>query len=106
MSTKEETKTHKEIKVIPTEDLKQEENEVIDISEGKDLSDYSNNDCDNIENDLEDAKKYVLAHLLSDIDLRYNLRLKRKILGSFKKYHEKFVDLLKKLNHKRISLQV
>ena len=58
--------------------------------------DYSRSDC--IENDLEDAKKDVLACFLAEIDLIYNLRLKRKILGSFKKYHEKSMDLFKKLS--------
>ena len=41
-----------------------------------------------------------------DIDLKYNLRLNRKILRSFENYQKKTKDLLKKLNHKRTSLQV
>ena len=40
-----------------------------------------------------------------DIDLKYNLRLKKNILGSFEKYHESSVDLLKKLGFKKKSLQ-
>ena len=40
-----------------------------------------------------------------DIDLKYNLRIKKKILGSFEKYQKKTMDLLKKLNHKKTSLQ-
>ena len=66
---------------------------------------YSNSDCDNIEYELEEAKKYVMAHLVEDIDLRYNLRIKRNILGSFDKYHEKFMGFFKKLSHKKTSLQ-
>ena len=52
--------------------MKQEEKEVqtSDINECKDLSYYSSSDCDNIENDLEDAKKYFLARLLMDIDVK------------------------------------
>ena len=92
-----------EAKVKSTEDEKEEKTS--DTSEGKNLSDYSSSDCDNIEDDLEYAKKDVLAHLLADIDLRYNLRLKRNILGSFEKYHESSVDLLKKLGFKKKSLQ-
>ena len=41
-----------------------------------------------------------------DIDLKYNLRLKKKILGSFEKYHENSMDLLKKLNLIKESLHV
>ena len=66
---------------------------------------YSNSDCDNIEYYLEEEKKYVMAHLVEDIDLRYNLRLKRNILGSFNKYHENSMGMFKKLNHKKTSLQ-
>ena len=61
--------------------------------------------CDNIEDDLQEPKKDVLAHLVADIDLICNLRLKRKILGFFDKYHEKSMDLFKKNNHKKTSLQ-
>ena len=56
-------------------------------SECNNISYCSSNDCDNIEIDLEDAKKYVLAYLLANIDLIYSLTLKIKISGSFKKYH-------------------
>ena len=97
----------KESEVKSIEDKEQEEKEELtsDLSEGKNLSNDSNNGCDNTESDIEDAKKEVLAHLLGDIDLRYNLGLKRNILGSFEKYHEKSMDLLKKLILKKASLQ-
>ena len=83
--------------------MKEEEKEVqaSDISGGKDLSYYSSIDCDDIKNDLEDVKKDLLAHLLKDIDLKYNLRLKKKILTSLENYQNKTIDLLKKLNHQR-----
>ena len=99
--------TNKEEKLNFTEDVKQEENEeqALDINDGKDISYYSSSDCNKVENDLEDAKKYFLAQLLMDIDLKYNLRLKRKILGSLKKYHKNSTNLLKKLNHKKTHLQ-
>ena len=70
-----------ETKVKSIEDEKQEQ--ASDTCEGKNISDYSSSDCDNIESDLEEAKKYVPTHILVDIDLRYNMRLKRKILRSF-----------------------
>ena len=87
--------------------MKEEEKEVqaLDISEANDHSDYNSRDCHKFENDLEDAKKYFLACLLMDIDLKYNLRLKRNIFGSFEKYHQKSMDLLKTFNHKKTSLQ-
>ena len=77
--------TKKEAEVNPTKDMKQEENEeqAIDISEGKDISYYSSSDCDKVENDLEDAKKYFQSQLLIDIDLKYNLRIKRNLMWSF-----------------------
>ena len=77
-----------------------------DIGEGKDPSDYNSVDCDDIENDLEDVKKDFLAQLFMDIDLKYNLRLNRKILRSFENYQNKTMDPLMKLNHKRTILQV
>ena len=72
--------TNVEAEVKSTEDEKQQEKEecVSNTSEGKNLSDYSGSDCENVEDDLEDAKKDVLAHLLADIDLCYNLRLKER----------------------------
>ena len=97
--------TKMEIEVKPTVYVKQEENELqaSNISKGKDHSDCSRFDCVEIENDIEYDKKYFLACLLMDIDLKYNLRLKRKKMGSFEKYHEKSMDILKKLNHKKTS---
>ena len=88
--------------------MKQEENEkqALDINEGKDISYYSSSDCNKVENDLEDAKKYLLAQLLMDIDLKYNLRLKRNLMWSFENYQQKTMDMLKKLSHERTSLQV
>ena len=51
--------------------MKEEKKEqASDTSEGKNLSYYSSSDCNNVEDDLEYAKKYVLTHLLADIDLR------------------------------------
>ena len=41
-----------------------------------------------------------------DIDLKYNLRLKRNLMWSFKNYQQKTMDMLKKLSHERTSLQV
>ena len=93
----------KETEFKLTEYVRQEEKEVqaSNISGGKDLSYYSSIDCDDIKNDLEDVKKDLLAHILKDIDLKYNLRLKKKILTSLENYHYKTIDLLKKLNHQR-----
>jgi len=101
-----DTKIEVEVKSIEDEKQEEKEEHASDTNEGRNLFDYSSSDCDNVEDDLEEAKKDVLVHLLADIDLRYNLRLKRKILGSFEKYHEKSVDLLKKLSLKKTSLQV
>ena len=71
--------------------MKQEDKEVqaSDISEDTDISDYNSIDCDDIENDIEYVKKYFLEKLLMDIDLKYNLRLKRNILRSFENYQQK-----------------
>ena len=99
-----DTKIEVEVKSIEDEKQEEKEEQASDTSKDKNIFDYSSSDCDNLENDLEDAKKDVLARFLADIDLRYNLRLKRKILGSFEKYHEKFMDMFKKLNHKKTSL--
>ena len=65
MSIKEETKTQRLKQKLSTEDEKQEEKEeqASNTSEGKNISHYSSSDCDNVEDDLEDAKKYGLAHL-------------------------------------------
>ena len=53
--------------------MKQEESEVhaSNIIEGKDHSDCSSFDCDDIENDLEDAKKDFLArHQVNLVTIR------------------------------------
>ena len=77
-----------------------------DISEANDHSDYNSRDCHKFENDLEDAKKYFVEQLLMDIDLKYNLRIKRNLIWSFENYQQKTMDMLKKLSHERTSLQV
>ena len=72
--------------------MKQEKTEVkaSDISECKDHFGCGSIAGDDIKNDLEDAKKYFVEQLLMDIDLKYNLRFKMKMLRSFKNYQKNY----------------
>ena len=55
--------TNIEAEVKSTEEEKHEEREEhpSDTSEGKNTSDYSSHECDNLEDDLEQVKKYSLT---------------------------------------------
>ena len=52
---------------------------------------------------LEEAKKYFLVLIFRKIDFTYNSSLKREISESIKEYHEKLIDMSKKLNLKMTS---
>ena len=79
------------------------EEQASDISKGKD---YISSDCDNVVSDLEDAKKNILALILRNIDFSFKSSIKTKILDSIEEYHEKSIDLSKKLNLKITNLTI
>ena len=101
-------------KEAEVKDERQEEKHVqaSDISKGK----YSSMDDNSESNDDEDVltededevllkANNALTSTLANIDLRFNLRIKNKILRSFEKYKEETPTLLMKLKLKNKDLQ-
>ena len=68
-----DTKIESEVKSTKEEKHEEKEEHPSDTNEGQNIFYYSSSDCDNAEDDLEEENKYVLAYLLVDIDIIYNL---------------------------------
>ena len=56
-----DTKIEAEVKSTKEEKHEEKEEHPSDTSEGKNTSDYSSHECDNLEDDLEEAKRYSLT---------------------------------------------